>query len=106
MSITIITNENFEQEVTNSEEAVLLDFYADWCGPCKMMSPVLDQVSEREDIKVCKVNVEDAAEISAKFGIRGIPVLMVFKDGEQSGVPHVGSLNLAKLNEFIDERIS
>lgn len=83
MSDMTITNENFQQEVLNSDKPVLVDFWASWCGPCKMLSPIVDEIAEeREDIKVCKVNVDEQPELAARFQIMSIPTLMVFKNGE------------------------
>lgn len=83
MSVMTITNENFQQEVLNSDKPVLVDFWASWCGPCKMLSPIVDEIAEeREDIKVCKVNVDEQPELAARFQIMSIPTLMVFKNGE------------------------
>ena len=83
MAVIKITKENYEQEVLKSEIPVLLDFYADWCGPCRMVGPVLDEIAEeREDIKVCKVNVDDEPELAAAYQISSIPTLMVVKDGK------------------------
>lgn len=83
MSVLTITNENFQQEVLNSDKPVLVDFWASWCGPCKMLSPIVDEIAgEREDIKVCKVNVDEQPELAARFQIMSIPTLIVFKNGE------------------------
>lgn len=83
MSVLTITNDNFENEVLNSDKTVLLDFWASWCGPCRMLSPVVDEIAEeREDIKVGKVNVDEERELAEKFGIMSIPTLIVFKNGE------------------------
>lgn len=83
MSVLTITNENFQQEVLNSDKPVLVDFWASWCGPCKMLSPIVDEIAvEREDIKVCKVNVDEQPELAAKFQIMSIPTLIVFKNGK------------------------
>ena len=74
MAVIKLTTENFEQEVLKSEKTVLVDFYADWCGPCKMMSPVIDEIAEeRKDIKVGKLNVDEEMEIAQKFGVMSIP---------------------------------
>ena len=79
-----ITNENFEAEVLKCDKPVLADFWAPWCGPCKMLSPVVDQIaSETEDIKVVKVNVDDNEELAMKYKTMSIPTLIVFKDGEE-----------------------
>ena len=83
MSVLKITEENFEDEVINSEKTVLIDFYADWCGPCKMMSPVIDEIAEEvaENIKVGKVNIDENMNLAEKYGIMSIPTIMVFKSG-------------------------
>lgn len=78
-----ITKENFASEVTDSSKAVLLDFWANWCGPCRMVSPIVDEISdERNDIKVGKINVDQQPELAAQFGVMGIPMLAVMKDGK------------------------
>ena len=83
MSVINITKDNFRQEVVESDKPVLLDFWADWCGPCQMMGPVVDEIAgERPDIKVGKVNVTEQQELAAAFQIMSIPALMVFQDGK------------------------
>ena len=83
MSVLKITEENFEQEVLNSEQEVVIDFYADWCGPCKMQSPIIDKLAEeRQDIKVGKINVDESSNLAEKYGIMSIPTIMVIKNGE------------------------
>ena len=83
MAVIKLTAQNFEQEVVNSEKPVLVDFYADWCGPCKMMAPVVEEIAEeKEDAKVCKLNIDEEMEIAQKYGVMSIPTLMVFKDGK------------------------
>ena len=82
----VITKENFEAEVMQSDIPVLLDFWASWCGPCKMLSPIVDAVSEEvEGVKVGKVNVDEEGNLAAKFGINSIPCLILFKNGEEAG---------------------
>ena len=83
MSVIHITKENFHKEVLSSEKTVLLDFWAAWCGPCRMVSPILDEIAkEREDIKVCKVNVDEEPELAGQFNVMSIPTLMVVKEGK------------------------
>ena len=83
MALLKINNENFESEVLNSDKTVLLDFYADWCGPCQMVAPVLAQIAEeREDIVVGKINVDEETQLALKFGVESIPMLAVIKDGK------------------------
>ena len=83
MALLKINNENFEEEVLNSNKTVLLDFYADWCGPCQMVAPVLAEIAEeREDIVVGKINVDEEMQLALKFGVESIPMLAVIKDGK------------------------
>ncbi len=83
MSVQKITAAQFDQEVLHSDKPVLVDFYADWCGPCKMLSPVVEQIAGESDAyHVYKINVDQAADIAARYGIMSIPTLIVFKDGE------------------------
>ena len=83
MSALNITKNNFQEEVMNSEKPVLVDFWASWCGPCRMVIPVVEQIAEENsDIKVVKVNVDDEQELAAQFGVMTIPTLMVVKNGE------------------------
>ena len=83
MAVVTITKENFAQEVLQSAKPVLLDFWASWCGPCRMLSPVVDEVSEeRTDVKVGKVNVDEQPELAGEFGVMSIPTLLVFRNGQ------------------------
>lgn len=85
MAVEKVTRDNFEQWVLQSDKPVLVDFYADWCGPCKMLSPVVEQIAEESDAyRVCKVNVDEAMDIAAEYGVVSIPTLVVFKNGEAS----------------------
>ena len=83
MSVIKITKENFDNEVLNSEKTVLLDFYADWCGPCRMVSPIVDAIAEEHpEYKVGKINVDEQGELATTFGVMSIPSLFVIKNGE------------------------
>ncbi|SHH01852.1 thioredoxin [Butyrivibrio fibrisolvens DSM 3071] len=83
MAVIQLTSDNFETEVLNSDKPVLVDFYADWCGPCKMMAPVVDQIAEEnDDIKVGKINVDDEQDLAAKYGVMSIPTIGFFKNGD------------------------
>ena len=83
MAVITITKENFDAEVLQSEKPVLLDFWASWCGPCRMVSPIVDEVAEeRTDVKVGKVNVDEQTELASPFGVMSIPTLLVFEQGK------------------------
>ena len=84
MSVLDVTNSNFEEEVLKSEKTVLVDFYADWCGPCQMLSPIVDEVAnEITDIKVCRINVDNEQDLAIKYDVMSIPTLVVIKNGEE-----------------------
>lgn len=84
MAVLTITAQNFEQEVLQSDKPVLIDFYADWCGPCKMMAPVIEEIAgEVNDVKVGKLNIDNEMEIAQKYGVMSIPTLIVFQDGKE-----------------------
>ena len=102
-SIVHVTDASFEAEVLNADGPVLVDFWAEWCGPCKMIAPVLDELSGEYDgkIKICKMDVDANQETPAKFNIRGIPTLIIFKGGNAEATK-VGALSKAQLVEFID----
>ncbi|MFN3595598.1 MAG: thioredoxin TrxA, partial [Thiobacillaceae bacterium] len=98
-----VSDATFEQEVVKSEMPVLLDFWAEWCGPCKMIAPILDEIAEAYagKLKVCKLNIDDNPETPSKFGVRGIPTLMLFKNGNVEAT-RVGALSKSQLTAFID----
>ena len=84
MAAIELTSENFEQEVLQADKPVLVDFWASWCGPCKMLSPVIEEIAEeRSDIKVGKVNIDEPPELAQKYGVMSIPTVLLLKDGEE-----------------------
>ena len=85
MEVLKVTSANFEKEVLNCEKTVLVDFFANWCGPCKMLSPIVDEVAkENEQIKVVKIDVDNAQDLAAKYGVMSIPTLVVIKNGKET----------------------
>lgn len=101
-----VSDESFDADVLKSSAPVLVDYWAEWCGPCKMIAPVLDEVAGdyQGKLQIAKMNVDDNREVPAKFGIRGIPTLMLFKDG-QLAATKVGALSKAQLTAFIDQNL-
>ncbi len=101
-----VTDENFESEVLNSSEPVLVDYWAEWCGPCKMIAPILDEIAEEYagKIRVAKLNIDDNPQTPPKYGIRGIPTLMLFKGGNVEATK-VGALSKSQLTAFIDSNL-
>ena len=101
-----VSDDSFETDVIKSTLPVLVDYWAEWCGPCKMIAPILDEVADSYDgkLQIAKMNVDENREVPAKFGIRGIPTLMVFKDG-QLAATKVGAMSKAQLTAFIDQQL-
>lgn len=101
--IVYVTDDSFEQEVLNSDVPVLVDYWAEWCGPCKMIAPILEEIvgDYTDKIKIAKLNIDENPNTPPKFGIRGIPTLMLFKNGEVEATK-VGALSKSQLTAFID----
>ena len=106
MSITHITIDNFESEVLQSGQPVLLDFWAEWCGPCKVIAPILDQIADeyKGRLQIGKLDVEENQAIAMKYGVQSIPTLILFKDGVVEA-QHVGMLSKAQLTNLLDEKL-
>ncbi|HQY37886.1 MAG TPA: thioredoxin TrxA [Giesbergeria sp.] len=102
-----LSDASFEADVLKSGTPVLVDYWAEWCGPCKMIAPILDEVAGtyQGKLQVAKMNVDENREVPAKFGIRGIPTLMIFKDG-QLAATKVGAMSKAQLTAFIDQQLA
>ena len=105
-NIVNVTDTSFEDDVLKAEGPVLVDYWAEWCGPCKMIAPVLEEIAKDYDgeLKVCKLNIDENNETPPKFGIRGIPTLMLFKDGAVEATK-VGALSKSQLAAFIEDSI-
>ena len=102
-----VSDASFESDVLKASQPVLVDYWAEWCGPCKMIAPILDEVATGYDgrLQIAKMNVDENRDIPAKFGIRGIPTLMLFKDG-QLAATKVGAMSKAQLTAFIDQQLA
>lgn len=98
--------DEFDQEVLQSDKPVLVDFWAEWCGPCRSLTPIIEAVNEAysDQIKVTKVNVDNAQELAGQYGVRGIPALLIFKEGEIAD-RHVGALSKSELEEFVNKNL-
>lgn len=105
-SVVHVSDTSFDEDVLNSALPVLIDYWAEWCGPCKMIAPILEEVAEEYagKIKTVKINIDDNPQAPTKYGIRSIPTLMVFRDGEVLGTK-IGAVSKSQLTEFIDSSI-
>ncbi len=101
-----VTDDSFESEVLQSGEMVLVDYWAEWCGPCKMIAPVLDEIASQYSgkVKIAKLNIDDNPNTPPRYGIRGIPTLMLFKNGEVEATK-VGAVSVSQLTAFIDSNV-
>lgn len=105
-NIVNVTDASFEEDVLKAEGAVLVDYWAEWCGPCKMIAPVLEEIAKEygDQLKICKLNIDENSETPPKFGIRGIPTLMLFKGGNVEATK-VGALSKSQLAAFIEANL-
>ena len=105
-NIVNVTDASFEEDVLKAEGAVLVDYWAEWCGPCKMFAPVLEEIAKEygDQLKICKLNIDENSETPPKFGIRGIPTLMLFKGGNVEATK-VGALSISQLAAFIEANL-
>ncbi|HSN71734.1 MAG TPA: thioredoxin TrxA [Steroidobacteraceae bacterium] len=104
--IVHVTDQSFEEDVLKANRPVLLDFWAEWCGPCKMIAPMLDEIASEfgERLTVAKLNIDDNPKTPQRFNVRGIPTLILFKNGQVEG-QKVGALRKGQLTEFLDEKL-
>ena len=105
-NIEHVTDESFETAVLGADRPVLVDYWAEWCGPCKMIAPILEEIADEygDRIKVCKLDIDENAQTPPKYGIRGIPTLMLFRDGEVEATK-VGALSKSQLAAFLESNI-
>ena len=106
MNTYIITDSNFDEEIKNSQVPILVDFWAEWCGPCKQIGPILEDIGEtkKDKLKILKLNIDENPQTPQKFGVRGIPTLMLFKDGKLVDTK-VGSLSKNMLESWLDPNL-
>jgi len=104
--IVYLSDDSFEEEVLKSDTPVLVDYWAEWCGPCKMIAPILDEIADEYDgkVKIAKLNIDENPGTPPKYGIRGIPTLMLFKNGEVEATK-VGALSKSQLTAFLDQNL-
>jgi thioredoxin 1 len=104
MSTVTVTDETFEQDVLKSGKPVLVDFWAEWCGPCKQIAPALEQIAEElhDQVTIAKLNIEDSPTTPSRYGVRGIPTMMLFKDGQMASMK-VGAMPKQKILEWLNE---
>ena len=104
MAIVKVTDESFEQDVLKAEQPVLVDFWAEWCGPCKQIAPALEQIAQElgDKVTIAKVNIEDSPTTPSRYGVRGIPTLMLFKGGQMASMK-VGAMPKQKILEWLNE---
>ncbi len=104
--IVHVNDDNFEQEVLHADRPVLLDYWAEWCGPCKMIAPIVDEIASEYEgsVKVCKMDIDASPSTPRKYGVRGIPTLMLFKDGDVDST-RVGALSKSQLKAFLDSNV-
>lgn len=104
--ITVVTDSSFEEEVLNSEQPTLVDYWAEWCGPCKAIAPILEEVAKeyQNKLKVCKLNIDENPSTPPRYGIRGIPTLMLFKNGHVEATK-VGALTKSQLAVFLENNL-
>ena len=105
-NIVHVSDQSFEEEVLKADGPVLIDYWAEWCGPCKMIAPILEQLADEygEKIKIAKLNIDENPETPPKYGIRGIPTLMLFKNGNVEATK-VGAVSKSQLIDFIDSNV-
>ncbi|MBN1621279.1 MAG: thioredoxin [Endomicrobiales bacterium] len=107
MKVKVLNSSNFKQEVLDANETVLVDFYADWCGPCRLVAPVIEDLAEKYagKVKMCKLNVDDSGDVAMKYGIQSIPTVLLFKNGQQVD-GFLGAQPRPSIERFIDKNIN